>query len=174
MKEWLLLYLGHEEGCGEWRNHAPYLFFQPVLGTHAPWASKTQMTFHFSMPIQHLVAQSSLFCCSHGSHSCHSHPLPWWALSLSLSLSMWHKEKQDSVAFYVSLGILLLCHKNLGKLLQNTHSKKSRTEPFCVELLLMTHKNMGKCFTFIDSKFSIVSVPIESSLQRLRICKEMD
>ena len=80
-------YMGHEEGCGEWRNHAPYLFFQPVLGTHAHWASKTQMTFHFSLPIQHLVAQSSLFC-SHGSHSCHSHPLPWWALSPSL----WHRK----------------------------------------------------------------------------------
>ena len=78
------------------------------------------------------------------------------SLSLSLSLCVWHKEKQDSVAFYVWLGILLLCHKNLGKLLQNTHSKKYRTEPFCLELLLMTQKNMGKCFTFIDSKFSIV------------------
>ena len=36
----------------EWfrsRDHAPHLFFQLVLGTPSHWASKTQMTFHFSV-----------------------------------------------------------------------------------------------------------------------------
>ena len=46
------------------------------------------------------------------------------SLSLSLSLSLWHKEKQDSVAFYVWLGILLLCHKNLESYFK-THTQRS-------------------------------------------------
>ena len=78
-------------------------------------------------------------------------------LSLSLSLSLSVTQRKTRLCSFLCLAWdFVIVSQKPGKLLQNTHSKKYRTEPFCLELLLMTQKNMGKCFTFIDSKFSIV------------------